>query len=196
MDMRALDREIKQAALDLAWKSPHQTVRDLFERFKPDEMREETIGTQPDAAKLLAMAGDAKRGGAVLSLQGKLAACYACHVINGTGRDFGPDLSKLGERMKRDQILESLLQPSKVINQSYAAITAEMKDGTVHAGFVVQQGAHDITIKNATGQSVTLLKTNIRARAKIPGSLMPEGQLQFLTAQEVADVVSFLEGLK
>jgi putative heme-binding domain-containing protein len=188
--------EWRQTALDLAWKSPHQTVRDLFDRFKPHDQREETIGPNPDPAKLLAMKGDAKRGASVLSLQGKLALCYACHLVNGTGRDFGPDLSRVGSRLTREQILESLLQPNKVINQSYAAISAEMKDGTVHAGFAVHQGAHDITIKTATGQSVTLLKTNIKARAKLPGSLMPEGQLQSLTAQEVADVIAYLEGLR
>jgi putative heme-binding domain-containing protein len=98
--------------------------------------------------------------------------------------------------MNREQLLESLLQPSKVINQSFAAISAEMKDGSFHAGFVVDQGAHDITLKTATGQSVTLLKTAIKTRTKLPGSLMPEGQLQSLTVQEAADVLSFLESLK
>ena len=67
-----------------------------------------------DAAKLLAMTGDAKRGAAVLSLQGKLGACYACHFINGTGRDFGPNLSHVATRLQRGQILERILTPSSI----------------------------------------------------------------------------------
>ena len=171
-------------------------MRDLFDRFKPDDQREITIGLNPDVPKLLAMSGDAKRGSAVLSLQGKLGVCYACHLINGTGRDFGPDLSKVASRLKREQILESLLQPSKVIAPGYAAVSVEMKDGAIQSGFIVKEGAHDITLKTPTGQSVTLLKPDIKTQTKLPASLMPEGQLQSLTAQEAADVLTFLQSLK
>lgn len=188
--------ELTLVAFDVAWKSPLPTVRDLFDRFKPEELRETTIGTNPDPAKLLAMTGDAKRGAAVLSLQGKLATCYACHFIGGTGRDFGPDLSKVGARLKREQILESLLQPGKTITQGYAAVTVEMNDGTVQAGFIVKESVAEIALKTATGQTVTLRKDDVKAQTKLPASLMPEGLLQGLTAQEAADVVSHLETLR
>jgi putative heme-binding domain-containing protein len=196
VDGYLLKNPLRQTALDLAWKSPQPTVRDLFDRFKPDDQREITLGLNPEVSKLLVMSGDPKRGSTVLSLQGKLGMCYACHLINGTGRDFGPDLSKVGSRLKREQILESLLQPSKVITQGYAAIAAEMKSGGMQSGFIVNEGAHDITLKTASGQSVTLLKTDIKTQSKLPSSLMPEGQLQSLTAEEAADVLSYLESLK
>lgn len=196
LDDDRLEADLRQAALDLAWKSPLPTVRDLFERFKPEDQREVTIGLAPDVTKLLAVQGDAKRGSTVLSMQGKLATCYACHFINGAGRDFGPDLSKLGARLKREQILESLLQPGKVIAQGYTAITVEMKDGSAQAGFMVNEGAHDITVKTATGKSVLLMRGDIKAQTKLPASLMPEGQVQGLTAQEMADVLAYLESLR
>lgn len=196
VDHDRLEEVLRQAALELAWKSPLPTVRELFERFKPDDQREVTIGLTPDTAKLLAMTGDPKRGSAVLSAQGKLATCYACHFINGTGRDFGPDLSKIGARLKREQILESLLQPSKVIAEAYKAITVEMKDGSAQAGFLVKEGAHDITLKTATGQSTLIMKGDISTQTKLPASLMPEGQAQGLTAQEMADVLTYLESLR
>ena len=196
VDEGTLKEPLLQTALDLAWQSPQQTVRDLFERFKPESLREATIGLNPDAAALLAMRGDAKRGAGVVSLQGKLAACYACHLISGTGRDFGPDLSKVGARLQREQLLESLLHPSKVIAPGYTALTVEMRDGTTHAGFIVKEVTHDLTLKSATGETALLMKSDIHQQTRLPASLMPEGQLQSLTAQEVADVLAYLTSLK
>jgi putative heme-binding domain-containing protein len=196
IDEYLLQNPLRQTALEIAWKSPQPTVRDIFERFKPDDRREVTVGLNPDVTKLLGTRGDPKHGASILSLQGKLASCYACHLINGVGRDFGPDLSQVGARLKREQILESLLQPSKVIAQGYGAVTVAMKDGSGQYGFIVKEGAHDITLKSAVGQSTTLLKSDIKSQTKFPTSLMPDGQLQSLTNQELADVLSFLESLK
>lgn len=196
VDDGLLKDALRQTALDIAWKSPLPTVRDLFDRFKPEDQREVTLGMNPDAAKVLTMTGDSKRGAAILSLQGKLGTCYACHFIGGTGRDFGPDLSKIGARLKREQILESLLHPSKAIAQGYAAVTVEMNDDTMQTGFVVKDGVAELTLKTATGQSVTLRKDDVKSQTKLPVSLMPEGLIQGLTPQEAADVLSYLESLR
>lgn len=198
--LRAVDDEgikddLLKAALDLAWKSPLPTVRDLFERFKPEDQREKTLGTQIDTAAMLAMKGDSAHGAQVLSLQGKLGACYACHFINGTGKDFGPDLSHVGTRLTKAQILESILQPSKVIAQGFAAVAVETKDGTSYLGFVVNEEPEMLHLKTATG-SVDVKKAELKKLTKLPASLMPEGQLAGLTAQEAADVLAFLSGLK
>lgn len=198
--LRAVDDEgikddLLKAALDLAWKSPLPTVRDLFERFKPEDQREKTLGTQIDTAAMLAMKGDSAHGAQVLSLQGKLGACYACHFINGTGKDFGPDLSHVGTRLTKAQILESILQPSKVIAQGFAAVTLETKDGTSYLGFVVNEEPEMLHLKTATG-SVDVKKAELKKLTKLPASLMPEGQFASLTAQEAADVLAFLSGLK
>jgi hypothetical protein len=63
----------------------------LYERFLSPEKRRKVIGLTPDEAHLLSLSGDVKRGQALLSPTGALATCLACHFVNGTGRDFGPD---------------------------------------------------------------------------------------------------------
>jgi putative heme-binding domain-containing protein len=196
VDDGILNSSLLQTALEVAWKSPEPTIRDLFDRFKPDDQRERTIGPAPDESKLLALSGDSRRGAAVLSLQGKLAACYACHLINGTGRDFGPDLSKVGARLKREQLLESLLHPSKVIAPGYVPVSIECSDGASQAGFVLKEDGQQITLKTPAGQSVVIPRASIKAQSRLPASLMPEGQLQSLTAQEAADVITFLQSLQ
>jgi putative heme-binding domain-containing protein len=196
MDDGLIKEPLRQKALDLAWSSPQPTVRDLFDRFLPDDKRVATLGMNPDAKKILALQGDPARGAQLLSPQGKLAACFACHLINGAGRDFGPDLSKIATRLKPEQMLESLLHPSKVIAQGYQTASVETNDGAVQVGFIVKDNAGGVSVRTATGQTVTVEKSNIRNRSNLPASLMPEGLAQGLTAREAADLLSYLNSLK
>ena len=145
---------------------------------------------------LLKAPGDAQRGGALLTPTGKAGACLACHFVAGNGRDFGPDLSKVGSRLSREQILESLIKPSVAIADGFGAVTLTLQDKTVHMGFVVKETPATVTMKLPTGQSVEVQKAQISSRQSLPVSLMPEGQLQAFTAQEAADLIAYLAGLK
>jgi len=177
-------------------KHPNPEIACYFERFLPHDQRLKTIRTNFDAKKLLAVKGDAKRGAELVSMTGKMAACLACHIVNGTGRDFGPDLSKVGARLSREQILESVHQPSKAIAKGYETWVLTLKDGSVQTGFVVNPGDTAVTLKLLTGQPQTFERTQIRSQKVEALSLMPEGLLQAMTEQEAADVIAFLAGLK
>jgi len=176
--------------------STDPNIAPLFERFLPPEKRRKVIGLTPDVPQLLSLTGDAKRGSSMLTPTGSLATCLACHFVNGTGRDFGPDLSKVGSRLTKAQLLENLLHPSKQIAPGYAAYTAELKDGSVQMGFAVKQTKEETVLKLATGQSITLHASDVKSLKPLPTSLMPEGLLQSMTAQESADLLAYLQSLK
>lgn len=182
---------------DPAWiaGSPPETAT-YFEQFVPPGQRVKTLGMNIDATKLLAVKGDAQRGAGLLSMTGKMAICLACHIVNGTGRDFGPDLTKAGTRLSREQILDSLLHPSKTISQGYETWVVTLKDKSVHTGFMVNPGDAAVTLKLPSGQSQTFEPKAVYDRRAQPASMMPEGLLQSLTPQEAADVIAFLSGLK
>lgn len=185
------DRFIKEG---LASNQP--LVRALYERFLPPEKRAVTLGMNVDTKALLGLKADAARGAALLSMTGKGATCLACHFVNGTGRDFGPDLSKVGARLTSEQLLESMMAPSKVIAPEYLPYVVETRDGQTQAGFVVKRDENTLTMKLATGQTQTWPKSNIKSQKPMPMSLMPEGLLQTLTAQEAADLLAYLGSLK
>jgi putative heme-binding domain-containing protein len=177
-------------------KHPNSEIACYFERFLPHDQRVKTLGMNFDAKKLLAVKGDAKRGSELVSMTGKMAACLACHIINGIGRDFGPDLSKVGARLTRQQILESLHQPSKAIAKGYETWIITLKDNSVQTGFVVNPGDTAVTLKLPSGQPQTIERAQIKSQKVEPVSLMPEGLLQAMTEQEAADVIAFLSALK
>jgi putative heme-binding domain-containing protein len=196
IDDGKLDAELRAVAFKIAWASPEATVRDIFERFKPDELRERTLGAVIDPAAVLRVSGDAARGARLVASDGKLASCQACHVIHGQGRHFGPDLSRVGAQQSPAQILESLLAPSKVMAPLYRATLIEQRDGASHLGFVRARGASEIVLSVPGGQSVKIRLAEIAAEKAVSHSLMPEGQLQGLTLQEAADLVAYLASLK
>ncbi len=193
--VNAISRE-KQAFDPVLANHPNSEIACYFERFVPFEQRVKTLGMTFDAKKLLAAKGDAKRGSELISMSGKMAACLACHLVNGTGRDFGPDLSKVGARLNREQLLESIHTPSKTIAKGYETWMLTLKDGTQQIGFLVQRGEEDVTLKLATGQPLTVPNAQITSQKLQPASLMPEGLLRAMTAQEAADVLAFLASLK
>ncbi|MBL9213713.1 MAG: PQQ-dependent sugar dehydrogenase [Opitutaceae bacterium] len=196
IDDGKIDADLRAAAYRIAWASPEPTVRDIFERFKPDELRERTLGAVIDPAAVLRLTGDAARGARLVAGEGKLASCQACHVIRGQGRHFGPDLSRIGAQQGPAQILESLLSPSKVIAPLYRATRVELRDGSAHLGFVRARGASELVLSIPGGQSVKVRLADIAAEKTIDTSLMPEGQLQGLTPQEAADLIAYLASLR
>ncbi len=188
--------EPSPALLEAARTSPNPQVRGLLESLLPDDQRIATLGVVVDEPRLLAMKGDATRGEQLLSPTGKAATCLACHLVKGSGRGLGPDLSGLGARSQPNQILESILHPSRVIAPGFAAVSVELKDGSPHMGFVASEDSNQITLKTIAGQSLNLPRSQIQSLKPLPASLMPEGLLQSFTAQEAADIIAYLSSLK
>jgi len=188
--------EDQAEVLKLASQSSNAHIRALFERFLPDSQRVETLGASASVEKILAHKGDSKRGAELFSSTGKAAACLACHFVNGSGRDFGPDLSKVGVRLNQAQLIESLLAPSKLIVPGYQPVVLTMKGGGAQSGFIVKREGDDVLLKIATGQSVPLKKAEVQSEQTLPVSLMPEGLLQSFTAHEAADLIEYLGSLK
>jgi mono/diheme cytochrome c family protein len=55
--------------------------------------------------------GDARRGAGVV-FSNPAAECTRCHAFEGTATNVGPNLSKIGASLSRDQLVEALLEPS------------------------------------------------------------------------------------
>lgn len=184
------------ASVASGMKAANAHIRGLFERFVPDDQRVETLGTSATVEKLVAIQGDARRGMDLITPTGKAATCLACHFVNGNGRDFGPDLSKVGARLQKAQIAEAVLNPSKTIATGFNAEAVTLQDGSAQVGFVVKRDAGQFLLKVATGQTVPLKQAAVKSEQPLPVSLMPEGLLTSFTAQEAADLLDYLASLK
>lgn len=186
----------RSVAIAAAKTSPNAHIRELLERYLPDSERVETLGTNVTAEKITAKHGYGKRGAALFTATGKAAVCTACHFVNGLGRDFGPDLSKVGARLTKEQIIESLITPSKIIAEGFKASVLTLRDGSAQTGFIVKRDSARLLLKIATGQTISIKLGEVKSEQPLPASLMPEGLLQGFTAQEAADLVEHLSTSK
>jgi putative heme-binding domain-containing protein len=170
-------------------------VRDLFERFLPAEQRVKRLGAVIRPQEILALKGDAEKG-RTLFFKAAGLQCATCHRIQGTGSTLGPDLSAIGKKYTRAQILESILEPSKFIEPKYASYLIETNDGKVITGLVVEKNEREIVVRTAQDKEVRVPAAAVAALQAQATSLMPEMLFRDLTAQQAADLVDFLASLK
>jgi putative heme-binding domain-containing protein len=124
------------------------------------------------------------------------AQCFTCHTVGNQGRPVGPDLTKVGAIRSGWDLLESVLLPSVTFAQGFESFVAEKHDGESITGSLVRETADYIVLRNASGTEMLLRRSDIDTLAKSRLSMMPEGLLQALTREEVADLFAFLQDLK
>jgi putative heme-binding domain-containing protein len=164
-------------------------VRDLFQRLLPPDRRRRTLGNDFDPQTVLALPGDAARGRELFL---GVSQCARCHVCNGAGRAFGPDLSEVGRKYTRAQLLEQILFPSRVIAPEYKTTTVTLGDETELSGFVVTRTAGELVLRDETLVERQVKISDVQETRESALSAMPEGLLAPLTAQEAADLLEHL----
>jgi putative heme-binding domain-containing protein len=141
--------------------------------------------------------GDAMRGASVF-FQPSLA-CATCHVPkNGTIVSTGPDLGHShaihpSDRLNDEQLVESILEPSKTIRKGYEASSIRTLDGEVVTGIVVSKHEGAWTLRNANAEYVVVKESEIESSATSMQSLMPIGLMQqFTDRQPFLDLLKYL----
>ncbi|MHC5544346.1 c-type cytochrome, partial [Singulisphaera rosea] len=166
-------------------------VRDLFEGYLPvDPKAVRKLGSNPQPRAILTVSGDAKRGETLF--WSTALNCGQCHKIGERGKTIGPDLSAIGKSRSREDLLESLLEPSRRIEPKYAAYLALLNDGRSATGQLVKRSESAVVLRDAEDKAITLEAKDIEQLQPSLRSLMPDQQLAGLTSQEAADLLEYL----
>ncbi len=125
------------------------------------------------------------------------AQCAACHRYGDQGGMIGPDLTAVATRFKRQDILESSTEPSKVLSDQYMNTAIETVAGQVLIGRIVDETPEKIVLRKnpLEPETVTVLKSEIEARSPSKISPMPVGLLNTFTKEEILDLLAYLESL-
>jgi putative heme-binding domain-containing protein len=181
----------KEALLAAAAKLEPGLVRDLFEGYLPAENpSQRKLGSNPRPQAILANQGDASRGEKLF--WSEAVNCGKCHRLGDRGAPVGPDLSSLGKSRSREDLLESLLFPSRRIEPKFAAYVALTDDGRTATGVLVKRDAETVVLRDGQGKEIVLQTSELQRLQPARNSLMPDGQMAGLTAQEAADLLEFL----
>jgi putative heme-binding domain-containing protein len=125
------------------------------------------------------------------------ANCFACHRFAGEGGSFGPDLSGLAGRFSVRDLLESVVDPSKVISDQYQAVIIRTTDGRIVTGRIINLSGDGMTVNTdmlnpGQGGNASVRRSQIEEMQPSPTSMMPNGLLDTMNEDEVLDLLAFL----
>jgi putative heme-binding domain-containing protein len=185
-----LNTETRVSVLAAAARLPAGPVRDLFEGYLPSDGKGRKLGSNPRPRTILALKGDARRGESLF--WSSALSCGNCHQIGKRGTAVGPDLSAIGKLRSREDLLESILEPSRRIEPKYAAYLAQLADGRSFTGLLVKRSEKVVVLRDAQNKEIVLATKNVEELRPSRVSLMPQGQLAGLTAQQAADLLEYV----
>lgn len=148
--------------------------------------------------------GDSTRGHALYDGRGQ---CGRCHITEGQGAGWAPDLSEVGRRLSGALLRQSLVDPGALQPPSplpathgpfpgFLMIRAVTRSGRTIRGTRINEDDFTIQLRDESGRMVSLDKGKLRSLEKLPGqSPMPSFKTMF-TAAELDDVVAYLASLK
>lgn len=122
------------------------------------------------------------------------AQCVRCHAVNGDGGEVGPDLSHIGSSLSREQLLQSLVDPSARIAPGYGNVVLNLKDGQEVFGALMEETATELTLKTSDAEPLVIPVARIAKRENLPSGMPPVGEA--LSKREIRDLVEMLAGLK
>lgn len=136
--------------------------------------------------------GDTGKGRALFTQQG----CVACHSIRKGEPLKGPFMGQIGSIMNKERIAESILKPNASISQGFATVLINAKAGKTYMGFITEESADKLVMRNIAGLVFTVKTSDIVSRKELENSMMPAGLANALSYEEFASLVSFLSEQK
>jgi putative heme-binding domain-containing protein len=136
--------------------------------------------------------GDPLKGKVLFARQG----CIACHSLTRGEKQKGPFMGQIGSIMKRQQIAESVLKPNASISQGFATIMISAKGNKNYMGFITEESAQKIVMRNITGDVFTIKTADVISRKELKTSMMPTGLANALSYDEFASLITFLSQQK
>lgn len=124
------------------------------------------------------------------------AQCLACHKFGNEGGASGPDITAVSSRFQRRDLLESIVEPSKVISEQYQNMDVRLKDGDVVWGRIVEDTPDQLVVvpdQLKPDNKVTVKKSDIKSVGPSKLSPMPEGLINILTKDEILDMLAYIE---
>ncbi|HEX7081630.1 MAG TPA: c-type cytochrome [Gammaproteobacteria bacterium] len=137
-----------------------------------------------------AAAGDPARGRAIFEGKG---GCLDCHRVGGRGSRLGPDLSGIGLVRRAAELEQSLLEPAAEVLPANRSYTVVPKGGEPITGRLLNHDTYTVQLIGPDERLRSFEKAEL-VRYGFAETPMPSYRGE-LTAQEIADVVSYLTTL-
>lgn len=136
--------------------------------------------------------GDVAAGQRLFTAQG----CVACHSVDPKAEQKGPYLGAAGAKFTRDYLIESVIDPNKVVAQGFQTTLLKLKDGNVKMGFVTSEADGVVEVRDIAGQVSRIKRADVGEETHLPNSMMPPGLAAGLTVEEFTSLIEYLVSLR
>lgn len=121
--------------------------------------------------------------------------CVKCHRVGEFGAGVGPDLTAINARFGAKQILESIIEPSKVLSDQYQNVAAITHSGKTIIGRLVDDTKDAVVLQPdpLNPDRVTIPRKDLESLQASKISPMPASLVDVLTADEILDLITYLE---
>jgi quinoprotein glucose dehydrogenase len=131
--------EIVEAARAHGADSLKQRIEGWAKSFGKDD---------PIGERRVALHGGNAEAGEKIFFEKAETQCQRCHTIGERGGgEAGPDLTTIGARATREQILESIVAPNRVIAEGFENVTLGLDDGAEVSGRVVEESEETLLLE-------------------------------------------------
>ena len=131
--------------------------------------------------------GDPVKGKVVFELN-----CAKCHQLFGEGAKVAPELTQ-ANRMDREYMLVSLVDPNLTIRKEYLQYIVETNDGGVFNGLIAERTPGSIVLLNANNVRTTIAMGDVADVREAQTSLMPEGLVTPLSGDDLRNLFAYLQ---
>ncbi len=154
-----------------------------------------TLALAEYATAVARLKGNVERGRKIF-FDARGAACSKCHTVHKQGGDVGPDLSGVGAKYNRAQLIDEVLYPSRNILDGYESYLVELTSGRTLIGVIRSETADELNLIDAAGAKHSIKTGEVESKKKTGKSVMPDGLQGGLTPADFADLISYLETLR
>lgn len=189
----SLSESQKESLKEVLAKKPEKksALENLGAIFADREETQWTLDELSQAASDSLKDRDFENGRQMFAASG----CYACHRFGNQGGMTGPDLTSAGRRYSPHDLLDQVINPSKVINDQFSAVSVITDEGLAHTGVVVNLNGDEITLNTDLtdpNERVSINRNSIEELIVSKTSPMPVGLFNRMTKDEILDLIAYL----
>ena len=117
-------------------------------------------------------------------------SCAKCHRLFGYGEKIGPELTG-ANRNNIDYLLENIVDPSAVVSKDFRMTIVQTTDGQTLNGLVAAKNDKTLSLQTQN-ELKTILLDDIEETKRSTMSPMPDGMLDNLSEDQIANLISYL----
>ena len=163
------------------------------QEFSNEALEAELLAASPaELAKIALDRGNTRRGKKLF--YESAAACFACHDPPRGAARLGPDLTKMKTKLTAEQLVDSILRPSELIDKDFSQVSVLTADGKVQTGIRISESDEGIVLRNlAEPEPITIVEDDIESVKESTVSLMPENLTrQLKSRKEFDDLMKYI----